>query len=63
MNLSAQEKKDIVQAYDNNDLGTLRLLFEKAHGSCGTCTSYNYIKQWMEYWLGTGQLKKSKDVS
>jgi hypothetical protein len=62
MNLNAEEKKQIVQAYETDDLETLERLFQKAHGTCSTCKGYSYIKQWIEYWLGTGLLKRSKDV-
>lgn len=62
MNLNADEKKQIVVAYDTGDADTLRTLFAKAHGSCGTCTTASYIKQWMEYWLATNQLKRKNNV-
>lgn len=58
MNLTAQEKKDIVEAHATGNNDVLRALFAKAHGSCNMCTSISYINQWMQYWFATNQLKK-----
>lgn len=63
MNLTNEEKKELVQAYVNNDKENLYKLFGKARGVCPTCISNSYIKQWMEYWFAVKILKKSTDVS